>query len=240
MNFLSHYYLHSEKEDNYFTVGLTTPDILGFHSRKIRLTKKRLKEIGDMEKDQKIKNFIAGMLLHLKIDTWFHNSEFFKEKVEFLQENYKDFNNENERLPHFYAHIIAEVLIDRYLLIRYPDVVDTFYKSYKDFDFRRISGLFRSFPSFEEERFLSLTNSIANSSFLREYVNDGQIFSILQRVSNRIKLPMIIEVNEEMFSNYIKNVYNELENDIKIFLKKAKKELRIEKSDIFEEVTFKK
>lgn len=236
MNFLSHYYLHSEKIDNYFTVGLTVPDVLGFHSRKIRLTKKILKELGANEQDQKIKNFIAGMILHLKIDSWFHKSIFFKEKVEFLQESYKDFNEGKHRLPHFYAHIITEVLIDRYLLVHKPNVVDDFYKSYKDFDFSKISGLFRNRPSFEEERFLSLANSIANSSFLREYINDGQIFSILQRVSNRIKLPMIIKVNEDMFAEYINYAYKKLEKQIKTFLENAKKKININKQDILKEM----
>lgn len=237
MNFLSHYYLHSDKNDNYFTVGLTVPDVLGFHSRRIRLTKKTLKELGAKELDHNIKNFIAGMLLHLKIDTWFHNSDFFKGKVEFLQESYRDFNQDKQRLPHFYAHIVTEVLIDRYLLIHRPKVVDHFYESYMDFNFKKITRLFQHMPSFEEERFLSLAHSIANSSFLREYVKDGQIFSILQRVSNRINMPMVIKVNEDHFSEYISYVYKKMEKQIKEFLEKSKKELYIKKEDLLKEMT---
>ena len=53
-----------------------------FHSRKIRLTKKLLLNIGSSIKNNDLKDFIAGMILHLRVDTWFHNSGFFKENVE--------------------------------------------------------------------------------------------------------------------------------------------------------------
>ena len=63
MNFLAHYYFHKNKSDNYFTVGLTMPDILNFS--KIRLTKKILKKLFLKEKNKNLKSHIAGMIIHL-------------------------------------------------------------------------------------------------------------------------------------------------------------------------------
>ncbi|MCK4796422.1 MAG: hypothetical protein KAT05_03520, partial [Spirochaetes bacterium] len=77
------------------------PDLLGFHSRRIRISKRFLKEKVLVEKDDKIRSHIAGMTAHLDLDNWFHHSDFFKEKVTFLQNDYIKFNDKKDKLPHF-------------------------------------------------------------------------------------------------------------------------------------------
>ncbi len=223
MNFLAHYYFHNDINDNYFTVGLTMPDLLSFHSRKIRLTKKTLQKIIAKEKNKNIKSHIAGMIVHLDLDSWFHSSNFFKKNLSFLQKKYVDFNKKKEQLPHFYSHIILEIFIDRYLLTIQPDIADDFYQSYKKFDFKKISKIFKDLKHFDESKFLTFANDVANSSFLKEYTDDNSIISILSRVSKRIRIPMMLKVDPEQFASFIKSSYNELQNEIKNFISYAKK-----------------
>src|SRR4030043_373011 len=99
MNFLSHYYFHNDKNDNYFTVGLTMPDLLSFHSKNIRLSKKILKKLCLKENDKNNKSHIAGMFIHLDLDSWFHSSDFFKKNILYLQNKYIDYNKEKIQLP---------------------------------------------------------------------------------------------------------------------------------------------
>ena len=103
MNFLSHYYLHNNSNNNYFTVGLTIPDLLGFHSVRIRISQKFLEKIYLEEKNDSIKSFIYGMMTHLSVDRWFHNSAYFNNKMLFLQDNYILFNKKEGKLPNFYG-----------------------------------------------------------------------------------------------------------------------------------------
>jgi hypothetical protein len=230
MNFLSHYYLHNDKNDNYFTVGLTLPDILGFHSKRIRLTKNYLKSISLLEKDDNFKSLIAGMFLHLELDRFFHNSDFFKESLDFVQNYYSKSNNQN--LPHFYSHILVEILIDRYLLETTSGIADDFYSSYKKFNFSEITRLFENIKDFNKNKFLSLTESISNSSFLREYIHDNLIFSIFERVSRRIGMPILMKTDNDNFSSFVSNAYNELKPLIKNFLIFIDKICSVDKNEI--------
>ena len=230
MNFLAHYYFHNDINDNYFTVGLTMPDLLGFHSRKIRLTKRSLKKIILTEKNKNIRSHIAGMIKHLDMDSWFHSSDFFKNNLLFLQNRFMHFNKEKTPLPHFYAHIILEVFIDRYLLTIQPDIADNFYHSYKKFNFTEITKLFNDIEYFDNSKFLSFADSFANSSFLKEYTDNYSIISILTRVSKRLGLPMILKVNNDKFASFIKSSYNELLSEIKKFINYVKYSLNINKN----------
>jgi|GEM_PF-1009950 len=232
MNFLSHYYFHHRDDDNFFTVGLTVPDLLGFHSRRVRVTKKYLENLLLFEKEKNIRSFIYGMILHLDLDRWFHNTDFFKEKLLLLQDRYVYYNEKKEKLPHFYAHILIEVLIDRYLLTIEPDIADRFYESYKKFDFKMITKLFEGLKNFDRDKFLDLAYKVSHSSFLKEYINDHLIITILGRVSKRINLPFLIDEDNEKFTQFILFVYSELELSIKKFVKKASKDLMLKKEKI--------
>ena len=221
MNFLSHYYLHNDLNDNHFTVGLTMPDLIGFHSRKIRLTKKKLYKMISVEQEQKVKSLITGMILHLYVDQWFHGSKFFKEKLIFLQNAYKEFNKKQNVFPHFFSHILLEILIDRYLLMIRPNIADQFYNSYKRFDFAKASNVFFKIDHFDQDKFIEFAVGVANSSFLKEYVHDHLIISILSRVSNRLRFPMSFDFDKKSFTDYVRYSYNELEASIKIFIGEA-------------------
>jgi hypothetical protein len=234
MNFLSHFYLHKDNSDNHFTVGLTIPDVVGFHSRKIRLTKRTLREAGANIKDKDIRSCIAGMITHIMLDTWFHNSEFFKENVTFLEDKYRDYNSAKDKLMHFYAHITLEIFIDKYLLGLEPDIADRFYGSYQMFDFERISQVFHKMRYFEKDKFVYFAESTANSSFLKEYIHDDMIMSILKRVSNRINIPFMITANEEEFRHFVRDTYKELQGSFGEFLKIAKEENPVIKEEIIE------
>ena len=230
MNFLSHYYLHNDKNDNYFTVGLTLPDILGFHSKRIRVTKSYLKKINLFQADNNFKSLIAGMYLHIEIDRFFHNSHFFKDTMDFIQNFFLEFCKKN--LPHFYSHILIEILIDRYLLETTDNLAEDFYSSYKKFDFSDITELFEEIKYFNKDKFISLAENIANSSFLKEYIHDNAILPIFERISRRIGLPMLMEINNEIFSSFTAKVYDELKPLIKNLLILMKKICNITKSEI--------
>ena len=232
MNFLSHYYLHRDPEDNYFTVGLTVPDLLGFHTRRVRVTKKYLKNFLEKENDARIISHIHGMMLHLDLDRWFHNSDFFKEKIIFLQNSYINFNSEGSDLPHFYAHIILEILLDRYLLMIEPDIADNFYDSYKRFNFSDITRIFRGLENFSNDKFILLADNVSHSTFLKEYIDNYSIINILTRVSNRIEIPMGLNPDRDEFADYIQYVYNELEKPIEDFFIRAKAETAIKEREV--------
>lgn len=227
MNFLSHFYLHRDVNDNYFTVGLTLPDLFQFQSRKIRFTNNSLSKLYDLCSNPKERSIIKGMLIHLYVDTWFHNHSFFKETVSLLEKEFVNYNEIRSKLPNFFAHILCEIFIDRFILDLEPTIADEFYKSYQNFNFFDAVTLLKSYKKFDEEKFLLFANQVANSTFLKEYKDDSKVLSALKRVCYRLELPFNLPCKEKDIIDFINHSYKKLEQKINIFLTEAKKELFI-------------
>jgi acyl carrier protein phosphodiesterase len=233
MNFLAHYYFHADKDDNYFTVGLTMPDLLGFHSTRIRISKNFLKNSGAAENDYNIKCHIAGMMAHLFLDRWFHGAQFFKEHVNFIQDYFTGFNKKKETFPNFFSHILVEIFIDRFLLKQEPDIADKFYQSYKNFNFFEVVHLFSSMENFNKDKFLSLARDVSNSSFLKEYTDDKAVLAVLNRVAKRVNVPFTAEhSDDDEIVKFIKLSYEKIENGIRDFMSSAKDIVKINKNEI--------
>jgi hypothetical protein len=207
MNFLSHFYLHNEPDDNFYSVGLTLPDLLGFHSRRVRITKKVLLSLRDKAEDMRLHSLIDGMEMHLEVDRWFHRHDFFKKGLVLLQKLFNEASGGSESLPHFFAHILVEILLDRYLLNEHPSLGTRIYSSYREFDFEDTVPLLEDLPEFDAEKYLDLTEKVANSTFLTEYTDDEAVLSILHRVSGRTGVPVTFGQDSEMVKQFFRDGY---------------------------------
>ncbi|MBN2546317.1 MAG: hypothetical protein JXB50_11005 [Spirochaetes bacterium] len=225
MNFLSHFYLHNKPEDNYYTVGLTLPDLLQFQSKKLRLTKKFLSELKNNTESPNLKSLIKGMLMHITVDSWFHNHDFFKINIKFLEEDFTKYNEFKYKLPHFFSHILLEILIDRYILTIEYNIADKFYDSYKKFNFHEVCPLMHKFPDFNKNEFIKFTDIVANSTFLKEYKDDHSVVNSLKRVCKRIGIPFNLYTDDDKLAEFIKNSYLYLDSIIACFLKETEKDL---------------
>ena len=106
--------------------------------------------------------------------------------------------------------ILVEILIDRYLLIMQPDIADNFYASYKKFDFQDASRVFTSLKHFDNHKFISFANDVANSTFLKEYVDDYLIISILNQICSTVLTSRLVTyVVSPHISSYTVNILGE-------------------------------
>jgi len=201
-------------------IGLTLPDVLGLHNSRVRLSERFISEIEI--NDDKTESLINGVKLHLNLDKYFHKSDFFKEKVNFIQVEYLKASGE-ENIAIYYAHILLEILIDRYLLIKYPNIAKEFYSSYKDFDFNDIVGIFLNLKNFDSYKFIEFTKKLAYSDFLYRYTDNFAVISSLKRVTTLIGLPIEITTDERVIANFIGSAYLNLEKSISKLFKDLKK-----------------
>ncbi|HOV13712.1 MAG TPA: hypothetical protein PK771_05465 [Spirochaetota bacterium] len=217
MNFLSHFYLH--KTDNlFYNIGLTIPDVLSLHNRRFRVTETYLLQKKSIEKSDKINLLLDGMLIHLKVDNIFHNSNFFHNSHLLMSKLYFDYKI-NPEMPYYIFHILLEILIDRFLLInRNPNLADEFYKEYKNFNFSEISDLFEDNNNYNKIEFIKLSNLIANSSFLNDYIYNEMIIDALNKISLKIGKPLNLNTKEILLLKYIAEISGVLENSISLFV----------------------
>ena len=219
MNFLSHYYLHRKQNNDYYDVGLTLPDILGLHSKNVRVTEKFLLSI--IYYDTDYYDLIQGSLIHIKLDSFFHKSDFFKNNVSLISNSYKEFSS-RQSMAFYYSHILLEILIDKVILNLEPKIANDFYKLHKRFNFEKIVPLFSNLKNFNKEKFLDFVNIVANSSFLNDYKENKNIIISLKRVTTRMRLPIEIEISDKIFEQYVNKIFNELFNNITDFIFKLK------------------
>lgn len=220
MNFLSHYYLHRRQNNDYYDIGLTLPDILGLHSKNVRISEKFLLSINC--NDYNISQLIQSALIHIKLDSFFHKSDFFKKQIILISNSYKKFSC-GQVFAFYYSHILLEILIDKVILNIEPEIANDFYKLHKRFDFLKIVDLFKDLKNFNREKFLDFVNLIANSSFLNDYKENKNIIVALKRVTTRIGLPIKISISDNTFETYVDKIFNKLFDDIVNFIFELKK-----------------
>jgi len=221
LNFLSHYYLH-RNENIFFTVGLTLPDLLSFHSRKVRVSKNYLIEKKEILTEIHLLSCIDGMNHHIEVDRWFHNSLFFKNGCVLLRDNYiKVFNRDD--IHHMTCHILLEILIDRYLLIIESDLADKFYSSYNLFNFNDVTRIFLDLKNFETDKFIDLTDNIKKSSFLKEYKDNDLVLAIMGRITDKVGIRFIDKSENKSFSDFLNLSYQMLEKEIFVLFEEIKR-----------------
>jgi hypothetical protein len=190
MNFLSHYYLHYDLNDPFFTVGLTAPDLISLMGNHSRVTEKFILNYPDP--DPKALSFLAGMLIHIEIDQFFHRSDFFKKYTDVYQDEYQLFCG--EILPHHLSHILLEIMIDRILLLNDHSLADGFYHLFRHFQFEDLIPIFSHLNHFDDKRFIIFTGKVRNSTFIKDYSDYHKIREILLRISRSTGLDLNPEV----------------------------------------------
>ncbi|HBD93858.1 MAG: hypothetical protein A2015_11575 [Spirochaetes bacterium GWF1_31_7] len=215
MNFLSHYYLDRIKNNHYYNAGLTLPDLLGFHKGRIRLTEKTILQLQNLNMNNDLLN---GMRAHLKLDKKFHTSDFFKKNTLLLQSMFEA--NTQHNLSHFNCHIILEMLIDKFILHRNPEIAKEFYEVYSHIDFNVITSTFISLNDFNKQNMFDLLTRFSQSSYIGEYINISAIINISNIVSKKFNKGnnQLDRDNTKVFQDF----YNQIENEISILLAENK------------------
>ncbi len=209
MNYLSHFHLHrQEKTDNFFTTGLTLPDIIGFFRRAIRVSEKYLMELDCARLTPPALSSMAGMIIHYRIDRWFHRSDFFKESTDFLQAEFTRITGHT--ITHFHVHILLEILIDRYLLSLDPDLAHDFYDSWRSCDWEATLPLFDHHPKFRSGDYLRAVTSFGHSRFLGEYMDFRKVRMFLDRLSERVEFAGLEPLPDAVFVDYFEQVFDAL------------------------------
>ncbi len=215
MNFLSHFYLDRIANNHYYNAGLTLPDLLGFHKGRIRLTEKTIFQLQNINMNNDLLN---GMRAHLKLDRKFHTSDFFKRNTLLLQSMFEE--NTKHSLTHFNCHIILEMLIDKFILHRNPEIAKEFYDVYNHVDFNVITGTFISLNNFNKQDMFDLLTRFSQSAYIGEYINISTIIHISNIVSKKFN-----SGNSQLDTNNTETIlhfYNEIENEISILLSENK------------------
>lgn len=193
MNYFAHYFF-SRNDDAYYNTGLILPDF----SRSAEGRRKLLLEKAPPSAEfSSLKN---GCLNHYECDEWFHESSFFKQACSFLEEELKTISLGSQK-KWFLAHILAEMLLDRMIIDRFPDELDSFYRDLNHVDWAKIETFLMHCGKSNFDRFHRHQEAFREHKYLYYYKEDQGLIESLDRVSRRTgQEPFTDKAREEMIS----------------------------------------
>lgn len=125
----------------------------------------------------------TGINLHVATDHFFHNTPFFKEGSSKLTELLRSFSFRQIKRNSFLGHVLLELLLDRWLLIHYPDKGELFYHSLSKVKSNELLELFASQGKAAYAReFEAFLKKFIGYRYLLLYPNDDELAYALTRI----------------------------------------------------------
>lgn len=190
MNFLSHFYLDKAENNHYYNAGLTLPDLIGFHKGRARITEKNLLQLIDGDNY----HLFNGMISHLKLDKRFHTSDFFKNSIVNLQNICKE--STGIHIHNFTAHIVIEMLIDKFIIETNEGIVTEFYNVFNNISIEAILFYLKDIRNINPESLGELLKNFYNSNLIFSYADIDSIIEIAERVSVKYAALEIVSLQE--------------------------------------------
>jgi hypothetical protein len=178
MNFLAHYHFF-KTTDNEHNLGLILPDLL--HHFCQQHYPHHL-----IEKSNTFEGFHKGCKTHLLTDKYFHNSIHFKS----LLTRFKTQLNHKVDWPRkwFFNHVLAEMLIDRIILLKAPNEAEEMYAALRRIEPIRLSEFLISIKA-NPDIFLPAFERFIAAAFIKQYASPFGISISLQNLYKRAGIP---------------------------------------------------
>jgi len=210
MNLVSHYYFDNISGKPYFNFGLLLPDMMSIYKRNWRFSDKKFScSLTPTESES-----IGGVLKHLELDSLFHQSDYFinytgKIKKMMVSES---LNYEKPR-KHFISHILLELIIDKVIIKNNPVILERFFNDLALIEKKEIEALFKDTHTIIAEGFYLFLNKFRQKKFLYKYTEDHALVYVLNKVLERVKLPLLTAENEVKALVIIKDMTNYIEEN---------------------------
>jgi hypothetical protein len=125
----------------------------------------------------------SGTQKHFTRDQLFHSSQFFQQSESNLNAIFKPiFESQNIARYWFASHIFSEMMIDRVLMKKHPEMLDQFYFDLTATQIDEITAFISSRGIEDIGTFSSRISRFNESQFLRQYVHNPALIYSLNRV----------------------------------------------------------
>lgn len=212
MNFLSHYYLDQHITNDYFVVGVCTPDLLSIFDREVRIKSKKIHHhFGTSEFDF----FQTGVERHFEADKIFHSSPFFQEECKHISTVLHELYGSNEiKRSFFVSHILLELMLDKVLIKGDSGLVDGFYYHFQQVGFQRIIEMTATLAEREIAAYTSFLQRFMQHQYLYHYSEYEYIIFVLRRLLRRVGVPEGNYLNDSEFVTFLATYEARLEGRV--------------------------
>jgi hypothetical protein len=176
MNFIAHYHFYRQ-DDKYYNLGLVLPDLVK------NFCKIHLRPNKQFQHPQ-LRALNNGSLMHLSSDKLFHNSNFFRQCEDLC--GYLMDAKANWPRKWFLNHLLSEILLDRVIIDKNPQIVDQFYKDIGSVNHEQVELYLKLNDIHNYQNFTTALQRFVNVAFIFEYKHNEKIILALGRVYSRL------------------------------------------------------
>ncbi len=183
MNFLSHFYFDRNQSPE-FVLGIAFPDMIGDFSKDYNRAFKNIELTNSFSKPAI--DLILGVHKHYKLDAIFHNAPLFHKHCTLLKEELQN-SPIKDKMPRLFivVHILVELLLDRYLIMKNTSLIDDYYRKIEQADLTIINEVYTAIPALNHrlDFVLKRINQFKEFEFLRLYSEKKNILIALQKIT---------------------------------------------------------
>lgn len=215
MNYLSHFFVDGVPNQHEYNTGLLLPDIT---RGKIKSFRHEL----DFNTSQSVA-FFKGCTAHYAADKKFHASSFFNDVLSFSSSliNGAPFSEDLNR-KWFLAHILAELMLDRILVKRFPKVLDDFYLSLQAIDDNRLADFLKLYGIVDLDSFFEFFNHFRKVQYIYYYTDNNKFVYSLNRIMIRAGVSAISDFDQLVLQDVILQLEEKLTEDTNGLIKQLK------------------
>lgn len=196
MNFFAHGVAFLD--DPYYMAGTAVPDWLCVADRPVRVRQRlidRFLEESAAEDPQDVRVRVAlGSQQHLNDDDWFHQQRRFNELCLELGRMFRQALGPDDNFrAGFLGHIVTEMLLDRALIEREPELLEAYYAALDSIDPDLAEASVNCIATRPTERLAPLIPRFVEERFLFDYLDERKMLFRLNQVMRRVKLPLLPE-----------------------------------------------
>lgn len=187
MNFLSHFYHELPTTDPYYVAGVILPDILSNYSKrigsKVRMHPGKIIHTEDYRSSQLGK----GVQQHYFVDGFFHDSDYFNELTDIIDEHIHVLKFDNiQRRQFAFSHVFLEIMMDRSLLNHDNDYAGMLYTLLHQIEVEHLSNFLSTntryhlpeaialhFDRFRQQRFIYHYAETQRFTAIMDSINQG-------------------------------------------------------------------
>jgi hypothetical protein len=183
LNFLSHYYYDHKKNQPYYNLGLLLPDLL---RNFVRGTKIDVNSVSHQELEST--HLKEGCLKHIASDVKFHNWNTFKNLMSDATRLMRTSAHPIQR-DFFVSHIFIELLLDRSLLSRVPDLANQLYSDFEQVEIQAVNQFLNAHQFYKFEQFERGFKRFLDVRYLEHYTDPQIILYSTERICTKMRLP---------------------------------------------------
>jgi hypothetical protein len=191
MNYFAHALRFLDRP--YFVVGTAVPDWLSVIDRKMRVRSKTAQTLVSHE-DPRIAELAAGIVQHHHDDRWFHQTRAFAELSLQLTAAVREVLSHDDGFrPSFLGHILVEILLDAALIAADPDQLEAYHEALQSVDPHLVGDVINQLATLPSDVWPVFIPHFCAERFLYDYLEDAKLLKRLNRVMQRVQLPLLPE-----------------------------------------------